>query len=44
MAADMSARNTIRLWYDGSAEDAARFCAAAFPDSAVGAIHPASGG
>jgi predicted 3-demethylubiquinone-9 3-methyltransferase (glyoxalase superfamily) len=26
------------LWYDGDAEDAARFYAATFPDSAVGAI------
>ena len=32
-------KNTICLWYDGDAEEAARFYAAAFPDSAVRAIH-----
>lgn len=32
---------TLCLWYDGSAEDAARFYAATFPDSAVGAVHRA---
>ena len=36
-------KNTICLWYDGTAEDAARFYAATFPDSAVGAIHRAPG-
>ncbi len=35
------AKNTICLWYDGGAEDAARFYAATFPDSAVGAVHRA---
>ncbi len=39
----MVSKNTICLWYDGSAEDAARFYAATFPDSAVGAIHRAPG-
>ncbi len=34
----MPAKNTICLWYDGAAEDAARFYAKTFPDSAVGAI------
>ena len=29
-------KNTICLWYDGDAEDAARFYAAIFPDSTVG--------
>jgi predicted 3-demethylubiquinone-9 3-methyltransferase (glyoxalase superfamily) len=33
--------NTICLWYDGTAEAAARFYAATFPDSAVTAIHRA---
>ena len=32
------AKNTICLWYDGGAEDAARFYAATFPDSSVGAV------
>jgi 2-polyprenyl-6-hydroxyphenyl methylase/3-demethylubiquinone-9 3-methyltransferase len=30
------AKNTLRLWYDGGAEEAARFYAATFPDSSVG--------
>ncbi|MFT3763364.1 MAG: VOC family protein [Pseudoxanthomonas sp.] len=37
------AKNTICLWYDGGAEDAARFYAATFPDSSVGAILRAPG-
>src|SRR5919106_6426180 len=37
------AKNTICLWYDDGAEDAARFYAETFPDSAVGAIHRAPG-
>ena len=37
------ARNTICLWYDGGAEDAARFYARTFPDSSVGAVHRAPG-
>src|SRR6516225_5534014 len=32
------AKNTICLWYDGGAEDAARFYAATFPDSSVSAV------
>jgi predicted 3-demethylubiquinone-9 3-methyltransferase (glyoxalase superfamily) len=32
-------KNTICLWYDGDAEEAARFYAETFPDSAVGAVH-----
>lgn len=36
-------KNTICLWYDSDAEDAARFYAATFPDSNVGAIHTAPG-
>jgi len=37
------AKNTICLWYDGDAEDAARFYAKTFPDSSVGAVHRAPG-
>ena len=37
------AKNTICLWYDKDAEDAARFYAETFPDSAVRAIHRAPG-
>ena len=36
-------RNTICLWYDGTALDAARFYAETFADSAVGAILRAPG-
>lgn len=36
-------KNTICLWYDGTAEEAARFYAETFPDSAVTAIHHAPG-
>jgi 2-polyprenyl-6-hydroxyphenyl methylase/3-demethylubiquinone-9 3-methyltransferase len=35
------AKNTICLWYDRDAEEAARFYAATFPDSSVGAVHRA---
>ena len=35
------AKNTICLWYDGDAEEAARFYADTFPDSSVGAVHRA---
>lgn len=34
-------KNTICLWYDKDALDAARFYAATFPDSRVGAVHHA---
>ena len=34
-------KNTICLWYDHDAEEAARFYARTFPDSAVGAIQRA---
>ncbi len=37
------AKNTICLWYDGDAEEAAQFYARTFPDSSVGAIHRAPG-
>jgi predicted 3-demethylubiquinone-9 3-methyltransferase (glyoxalase superfamily) len=36
-------KNTICLWYDKDAVDAARFYAETFPDSAVGAVHRAPG-
>ena len=35
------AKNTICLWYNKDAEAAARFYAATFPDSMVGAVHRA---
>ena len=35
------ARNTVCLWFDGDAEEAARFYASVFPDSAVTAVHRA---
>ena len=37
----MTPKNTICLWFDKDAEQAARFYAATFPDSKVGAIHKA---
>jgi predicted 3-demethylubiquinone-9 3-methyltransferase (glyoxalase superfamily) len=37
------AKNTVCLWYDGGAEEAARFYAATFPESAVSAVHRAPG-
>ena len=37
------AKNTICLWYDRDAEEAARFYAATFPDSSVDAVHLAPG-
>jgi predicted 3-demethylubiquinone-9 3-methyltransferase (glyoxalase superfamily) len=39
----MSPKNTICLWYDGTALEAAQFYAKTFPDSAVGAVHRAPG-
>jgi predicted 3-demethylubiquinone-9 3-methyltransferase (glyoxalase superfamily) len=36
-------KNTICLWFDGDAVDAAQFYARTFPDSVVGAIHRAPG-
>ncbi|MFZ5456797.1 MAG: VOC family protein [Pseudomonadota bacterium] len=35
------AKNTVCLWFNGGAEDAARFYAATFPDSFVGNVHRA---
>ena len=39
----MTSKNTICLWYEGGALDAANFYARTFPDSAVGAVHRAPG-
>lgn len=35
----MASKNTICLWYDNDALEAATFYAKTFPDSAVGAVH-----
>lgn len=37
------AKNVICLWYDDAAEEAARFYARTFPDSAVSKVHLAPG-
>jgi len=37
----MAPKNTICLWYESAALDAARFYAETFPDSTVGAVHRA---
>ncbi len=37
----MVSKNTLCLWYDGTALEAANFYASTFPNSAVGAIHRA---
>ncbi len=39
----MKPKNTICLWFDKDALDAARFYAATFPDSKVSAVHKAPG-
>jgi len=39
----MANKNTICLWYDGTALDAGRFYAETFPDSTVGAVLRAPG-
>jgi predicted 3-demethylubiquinone-9 3-methyltransferase (glyoxalase superfamily) len=39
----MKSKNTICIWYEGGAEDAASFYAKTFPDSAVGAVFHAPG-
>jgi 2-polyprenyl-6-hydroxyphenyl methylase/3-demethylubiquinone-9 3-methyltransferase len=39
----MAPANTICLWYDGTALEAATFYAATFPDSRVRAVHRAPG-
>jgi predicted 3-demethylubiquinone-9 3-methyltransferase (glyoxalase superfamily) len=40
----MRPKNTICLWYNNDAQDAARFYAATFPDSTVTAVHNAPDG
>jgi predicted 3-demethylubiquinone-9 3-methyltransferase (glyoxalase superfamily) len=37
----MISKNTLCLWYDGTALEAAQFYAQTFPNSAVGAVHRA---
>jgi len=37
------AKNSVCLWYDGTALDAAKFYADTFPDSSVDAVHHAPG-
>jgi predicted 3-demethylubiquinone-9 3-methyltransferase (glyoxalase superfamily) len=39
----MASKNTICLWFNGSAQEAAQFYAETFPDSAVKAVHRAPG-
>lgn len=39
----MTSKNTLCLWYDGTALEAAEFYARTFPDSTVGAVHRAPG-
>ena len=39
----MKPKNTICLWFDGDAHEAARFYVATFPDSKVTAVHKAPG-
>jgi predicted 3-demethylubiquinone-9 3-methyltransferase (glyoxalase superfamily) len=39
----MASKNTIFLWYEGTALEAARFYASTFPDSTVGTIMRAPG-
>ena len=40
---DKPPKNTICIWYDKEAEEAAQFYAKTFPDSSVGALHFAPG-
>ena len=39
----VTAKNTICIWYDSEAEEAAHFYASVFPDSRVEAVHRAPG-
>jgi predicted 3-demethylubiquinone-9 3-methyltransferase (glyoxalase superfamily) len=39
----VSAKNIICLWFEGGAEEAARFYAETFPDTTLGAVHRAPG-
>ena len=43
MATTMTPKNTVCLWFDKDAEEAARFYAATFPNSEVRAVHRAPG-
>ena len=43
MSSKNIAKNVVCLWYEGGAEEAARFYAETFPDSEVGAVHRAPG-
>ncbi len=38
---NLTSKNTICLWYDHDAEEAAHFYSRTFPDSTVGAVHRA---
>ena len=40
---NMKPKNTICLWFDKDAHEAARFYAATFPDSTITAVHKAPG-
>src|SRR4051812_11090166 len=40
---EMKPKNTICLWFDKNAHEAARFYAATFPNSEVTAVHKAPG-
>jgi predicted 3-demethylubiquinone-9 3-methyltransferase (glyoxalase superfamily) len=42
-AGNMTPKNTVCLWFDKDAQEAARFYAATFPESKVTAIHEAPG-
>src|SRR6185437_6302076 len=39
----MPNKNTICLWFEGDAEDAARFYVATFPNSSINSVHRAPG-
>ena len=41
MSKNTTSKNTLCLWYNHDAEDAARFYASTFPDSAVKTVHRA---
>jgi predicted 3-demethylubiquinone-9 3-methyltransferase (glyoxalase superfamily) len=43
VAENTVAKNTVCLWFETDAEAAARFYAATFPESAMGAVHVAPG-